>query len=65
MALIGIVIPTAWKDIRSNESVCYKSEIPMIYKEDYIFSLSGNDPFRINMELQLSIFDQGIKFILH
>ena len=64
MALIGIVIPTALKNIRSNESVCYKSEIPMIYKEDYIFSLSFNDPFRINIELQLSIFNLGIKLTL-
>ena len=29
------------------------------------FSLWCNDPFRVNIELQLSIFDQGIKFILH
>ena len=29
------------------------------------FSLSCNDPFRVNIELQLSIFDQSIKFILH
>ena len=42
-----------------------RSTLPMIYKENYIFSPSFNYPFRIHIELQLSIFDQGIKFILH
>ena len=31
----------------------------------YFYLLSFDDPFGINIELQLSIFDQGIKFILH
>ena len=42
-----------------------RNTLHIIYNEKYFYLLSFDDPFGINIELQLSIFDQGIKFILH